>query len=415
MYARQLEPVLRQALAEAPAVMLTGPRQSGKSTLARASMPSGRYVTLDTAATLAAATADPDGFLAGLSRPVALDEVQRAPQLLVAVKAAIDRDRRPGSFLLTGSADVLSLPTVTESLAGRVELLNLWPLSESEIRGRRSPFLSMLFEGTHAVEVPPSTRDALLAQMTRGSFPELAADVSPRRRHAWYASYITSMIQRDLRDLANIRHLKDVPRLLAILAGYSPGVVNLSNISRVTGIPGTSLSRYVTLLEQIFLIRQIPAWHADVARQQVRSERVLFTDTGLMAHLLGHTAATLASWDPVRIGALLENYVALEILKLASFEERPPALHHWRAAGGAEVDLVLRAPDGRLCGVEVKAASTVSAHDFKHLKALAHASGDRWVRGVVLYTGPEIVPFAPGFEAWPVPLLWAEDDAGRRD
>jgi len=393
-------------MADTPVVMVTGARQAGKSTLVRAVAPAAEYVTLDDPATRSAAAGDPTGFVAGLPSPAIVDEVQRVPELLLAIKAAVDSDRRPGRFILTGSADVLTLPTVTESLAGRVELRTLWPLAQAEIAGAPPAFLTHLFEGERPAPAPRGDRRSLIERLLRGGFPEVVRRASPGRRAAWLGSYVDAVIQRDLRSIADIKHLTDVPRLLAAIAGSSPGTVNLAAVSRAIAIPRTNLDRYLTMLEQVYLVRRLPAWHANVRQQQIRSARLLVTDTAVLAYLLRLSASTLASWDSPKLGPLVENFAAMELVKHASWSEEPPRLYHWRTRDG-EVDLVLEDRHGRVAGVEVKASATVRADDFRHLRRLRDATGERFAQGVVLYTGERIIPFGEGLAAWPIETLWA--------
>jgi predicted AAA+ superfamily ATPase len=411
MYRRAMTPLLLDALGDRPVVLLNGARQVGKSTLAQevdATTRPARYLTLDDAAVLAAASQDPAGFLAGLTGPVTLDEVQRAPDLFLAIKAEVDRDRRPGRFLLTGSADFLLLPRVSESLAGRMEILTLWPLSQGEIEGRPEGFVDALFGPDLApppISQPAEDREAILARALLGGYPEVVPKESAARRRAWFSSYVTTILQRDVRDLANIEGLTALPRLLSLLATRAASLLNYSELSRSSGLPHTTLKRYFALLEATFLVQLLPAWASNLSKRLTKSPKILFADTGLLAHSLGLDAARLAR-EPELAGLLLENFVLMEIKKQAAWSAVQPRLFHYRTLAGQEVDLILEDAAGRCVGIEVKASATLGARDVQPLKDLAQALGKRFVRGIVLYTGKTAVPFGERLHALPLSTLW---------
>lgn len=398
---------LRTALSDRPVVLLHGARQSGKTTLASAVAEEvgARYVTLDDLTMLAAARGDAAGFLAGFAQPLVLDEVQRAPELLLAIKAAVDRKRTPGRFLLTGSANVLLVPRVAESLAGRMEIVPLWPFSQGEIEGVVEGFIDAAFGEAPPALAGTSSSTRVADRVLRGGYPEAVPLASPERRRAWFDSYMTTILQRDVRDLARIERLTELPRLLALLAARPMAQLNYADLSRGTGLPQSTLKRYFALLETVFLVRLLPPWYANIGKRLVKTPKVLLTDTGLAAHLMGIDDARLAQ-DRTLLGGLLESFVAMELLKQAGWSPDPPALHHFRTHEGEEVDLVLERRGGALVGIEVKSAATVTAADFKGLRALAEVAGRRFRRGIVLYTGAEIVPFGERLYAVPVEALW---------
>lgn len=406
MLSRRLSPILRAALADRPVVLLHGARQTGKTTLARVSAKErgATYYTLDEAAIFSAATADPEGFVAGLaSGPVVLDEVQRAPGLFRAIKLAVDRNRTPGRFLLTGSASVLMVPRLSDSLAGRIEILTLWPLAQCEIEGTDGGLVDLLL--SDAPWPPSGPLGDLPGRLTRGGYPEVATG-GLVRAEAWFGSYLTTILQRDVRDLAAIEDLTALPRLLRLLVSRSAGLLNFSGLSRESGIPQTTLKRYFALLEATFLVRTIPAWHTSVGKRLVKTPKVMLADSGLATSLVGADRDRLAA-APELMGSLLEAFVAMEVERLAGWARTRVALHHFRTHAGDEVDLVLEGHDGRVSGIEVKASATVSAADFRGLKALEATAGKRFVRGVVLYTGSAVVPFGPRLHAVPLSALWA--------
>ena len=409
MYRRSLEEPLRTALADTPVVLLNGARQTGKTTLARTLADRGHaatYISLDDAGTLSLARNDPVGFLAGLEGSVILDEVQRAPELLTAIKIEVDRQRTPGRFLLTGSANVLALPRLSESLAGRMEILTLRPLSQSEIEGSRYGFVDSLFEPkAPQAELPVFMRREMIERVMRGGYPEPFARNGEARRRAWFRSYITTILQRDVRDIADIGRLTDMPHLLALLASRIASLLNLADISRSLGMPYTTLHRYMALLEATYLVQLLPAWSSNLGSRVVKSPKLLLNDTGLAASLLGLNAERLQQ-DGKQFGALLENFVAMEVQKDIGWSHVQPLLYHFRTHIGQEVDLLLEDPSGRIVGIEVKASATADPAHFRGLVALAEAAGERFVRGIVLYTGMSVTPFSRNMHAVPISALW---------
>lgn len=412
MLHRSLSRLLRTALADTPVIFIHGARQTGKTTLAKNLVKEGypaTYLTLDTPQVLTAATSDPEGFIAGLARPVILDEVQLAPELFRVIKAAVDRDRRPGQFLLTGSAHLLVLPRLAEALVGRMEILTLWPLSQGEIVGREEHAIDILF----ADQILPSGeldsddcgRDRLVERLVRGGYPELLTRKSEARRRAWFDSYVLTILQRDVRELANIDGLLALPNLLRLVAARSGTLLNTSELSRSSGIPRATLKRYLALLEGTFLVLPVPAWASNLSKRLVRSPKMVLLDTGLLSFLQGMGTTNLLQ-DPTRLGPVLENFVILELIKQIGWSTIRPRFFHFRTHAGQEVDLVLENAAGEMVGVEVKARSKVTARDFRSLHTLQEALGDRFRRGVVFYTGRTAVPFGERLHALPVSWLW---------
>ena len=407
MIDRRITSQVLAALADTPVVVLTGARQTGKTTLVRALASSthpARYFSFDDAGVLAAAQADPAGFVAGLDGPVVLDEVQRVPQLFLALKASVDRDRRPGRFLLTGSANVLLLPRLAELLVGRMEVLSLWPLAQSEIAGAGDSFVDRVFVDP-PFSVSSEAWPQLLDRLLRGGYPEVLGRASAARRQVWFQSYITTLLQRDVRDLVNVERLTVLPRLLALLATRAASLLNTSELSRTSGIPLSTLKRYLALFEATFLTQLLPAWSGNLGKRLVKAPKLFLSDTGVLASLLGANQRLLER-DRTLAGPLLENFVVMELFKHASWSQVRPRLFHFRTQTGQEVDLVLEDAAGRVVGIEVKASASVSAKDFKGLRTLAEAVGEGFLRGLVLYTGTESIPFGGAFHALPVQALW---------
>lgn len=409
MYSRHITPLLHEALADTPVVLLNGARQTGKSTLiqALAEQQGRRYLTLDDHVTLAAASSDPAGFIAGLPTNVALDEVQRAPDLFLAIKAAVDRDRKPGRFLLTGSANVLLLPNIADSLAGRMEALSLWPLSGSEIAGNPARNLAdWLFNGDlNALHIPPCERSQLIDRLVAGGFPEAVERTQERRRAAWFDSYLQAILYRDVRELARVEQLTEIPNLLHLLATRSASLLNFAELSRTSNLTQTTLKRYFTLLETLFLVYRLPSWERNPGKRLVKSPKVFLSDTGLLAHLANWTAERMAVENGLP-GGLVESFVLGELLKHLAFSAQRLTLWHYRTQSNIEVDFILENRMGKLTGVEVKASATVDSKDFKGLRHLQETEPDTFQRGIVLYSGREVVPFGEHLFAVPLSMWW---------
>ena len=410
MIKRHVTARVLEALADTPVVLLNGPRQAGKSTLAQGVASHehpARYLTLDDATTLAAARNDPQGFLAGFEGPVVIDEIQRAPELFLAIKAQVDRDRRPGRFLLTGSADVLLLPNLAESLAGRMEILTLWPFSQGEIEKNQEDFIDSVFSRADPrKQYPPLKGSDMIQKILRGGYPEILGRQTESRQAAWFGSYITTILQRDVRDITHIEGLTALPRLLALLAARAATLVNFSEISRTSTIPQSTLKRYMTILETTFLLQTLPAWSGNLSKRLVKAPKLVIGDTGLMTYLLGLDKERLLH-DPILAGHVLENFVIMELKKQLSWNRTKAQLFHFRTQTGQEVDIVLEDLSGRVIGIEVKSSASVAADDFKGLRLLHETIGKRFVRGIVLYAGSEFIPFGSELQALPISALWS--------
>lgn len=404
-YARFVLARVHQALRDTPVVILNGPRQCGKTTLVRYLIGGHRsYLTLDDDTVLASAHSDPTAFLRGLDR-ASLDEVQRAPELLRAIKRVVDQDRRPGRFLLTGSADLLALPRVSESLAGRMEVITLLPLAHSELLGRRPRFLDHAFRGRLGSIASPVIGPDLVELMLAGGYPELLAR-TPARRQQWVREYARAVIMRDVRDVAEIDRLDEMPRLLRALAHHAGQLLNFAELGGVLGLDAKTARRYLGILEQVYLVRRLEPWFTNRLKRMIKTPKLHFLDSGLLAVLRGLTADRLAA-DRAAMGALLESFVYSEIAKLISWTDREVTVHHYRDKDQYEVDLVLERDDGAIIGIEVKAAATVTEHDFRGMRRLAAACGDQFQLGLVLYDSETSVPFGERLFAAPISALWS--------
>ena len=409
MIQRNIQAAVRRAMADTPVVLLNGARQTGKTTLAQelATAPGSQYFTLDDAATLALAAGDPAGFIRNLTGPVVIDEIQKAPDLFPAIKRAVDQHRQPGRFLLTGSANVMTLPRLSESLAGRMEIIPLFPFSAGELAGQREGFVQRLFNGTLAKPKANSANDNLPARLVRGGYPEAVQRKADDRRAAWFAAYISTILQRDVRELARVDGLHALPNLLKLLAARTSGLLNLADVGRDASLPHTTLTRYLALLETVFLVHRLPAWSPNLGKRLVKAAKLHLVDTGLACHLVGTDAQRLSA-DRSLLGRMLETFVVGELRKQLSWADPHTTLYHFRTAAGAEVDVLLEKADGTVAGVEVKASATVAASDFAALKELRDQLGKRFRAGVVLYTGDQVIPFGDKLWLVPLPALWRE-------
>jgi len=405
---RNITQDITDALRDTPVVMVVGARQTGKSTfvktLLKESYPA-QYYTMDDPAVLAAAVASPLSFLESLPEQAILDEVQRVPDIFVPLKKIVDQAKTPGRFILTGSANVLTLPRVSESLAGRMEIHTLWPFSQGEIGKRKEIFIDTVFGKNFPKTVRGIKRNDLINRMVSGGYPEIIGRQLKKRRDSWFQSYITSIIQRDVRDLANIEGLKELPNLLALLASRTGGLLNHSELSRTSGIPQTTLKRYFALLQMVYLIVSLPAWFSNLGKRLVKSPKIYLNDTGLLCHLNGIDFEKLQH-DPNAIGPVFENFVVMELMKQNSWSTKQVKLHHFRTNGGEEVDIVLEGMGGQLVGIEVKSASSLDENHFRGLKALQSLVSGKFCRGIILYTGQDLIAFGKDLYAVPVSALW---------
>jgi predicted AAA+ superfamily ATPase len=400
-YPRHLDAALRESLQDTPAVLVNGPRQCGKTTLVRQYEGAMSYFSLDDPALLAAVKADPLGFVKRLDRAI-IDEVQRAPQLLMALKLVIDQDRRPGRFLLTGSANLMALPQIADSLAGRVDILTLLPLSHSELTRRPSEFLSRARTQDWPLNASsqPEQTD-LTQQVLAGGYPEMRQRATAARRQAWARAYLNTLIERDIQDIAHIDQLSQVPQLLSIAAELSGQLVNLSQIGGQIGLNTKTVDKYIGILEKLFLVRRLPAWSRNELSRLIKTPKLHFLDAGLQSTLTRLTPELVLT-QRTRFGATLETWVHGELRKLLSLIPEPWFLSHYRDKDQNEVDFVLESPLREVLGIEVKAAASVHMSDFKGLRKLQEAAGSQFVTGIVLYDGDKALSFGDGL--WAVPL-----------
>jgi len=407
LYPRFAQQRLEAALADAPVVLIHGPRQCGKTTLARVvGDPAGyAYLTFDDAGTRAAAEADPTGFVDDLPARAVLDEVQHVPRLFSALKSAIDRDRRPGRFILTGSANVLLVPALSDSLAGRMEILRLHPLAQAELERGESSFLDCLFGAGFGFHQAARLGPDLARRVLAGGYPPAVARGSASRRAAWYRSYLDSIVQRDVRDMTRIASFDVLPRLLEAAAAQTACLFNVSSLAAPFQLSRPTIRDYLALLERLFLIDLLPPWHANRTSRLVKTPKLHVGDTGLAAGLLGVTADAV-SQDRSLIGPLVETFVFQELNRQAGGRDDALRFFHFRDRDGAEVDVVIERGAREVAGVEVKASATVREADFRGLRKMEQAADRRFVRGVLLYDGETTLSFGERMQAVPIRRMW---------
>jgi predicted AAA+ superfamily ATPase len=396
---------LQASLADTPVVLIQGPRQCGKTTLARTvAEPRGYgYLSFDDDNMVRAAKSDPLGFVLDLPPKMVLDEVQRVPEIFTSLKLVVDRDRQPGRFLLTGSADVLLLPKLADSLAGRIEVLRLHPLAQVELRQQGVCFLTQLFSANFKLATFNRMGPDLAELVVAGGFPAALVRQSTRRR-AWYQAYVQTLIQRDVRDLARIAALDVMPRLLELAAGQTSHLFNVSELSSPFGLSRPTVRDYLTLLERVFLVDVLPPWHLRHINRLIKTPKLHLGDTGVAAALLRLDGASLHA-NRAMLGQLLETFVFQELRRQASASPENIAFYHFRNRDDHEVDIVLE-QGALLAGIEVKASGTVSNGDFRGLRKLQEIAGERFCCGVVLYDGEASLRFGPRLFALPVQSLW---------
>jgi hypothetical protein len=405
--ARHAERLLRDALEDTRVVTLNGARQAGKSTLAKlvGADVGAVWRSLDDDVVLRAALDDPRTFVAS-SRPLVIDEIQRAPELVLAVKAEVDRDPRPGRFLLTGSARVLGLRSLPDSLVGRNETIELWPFSQGEIDGSPDAFVDAVFTSGPGVEcTSDQTRADYAHRIVRGGFPEAVARTNPRRRRRFLDAYVDDLVTRDVSQLSEIERVDEMRRLLQLVAARSSQLLVENHLAGGLGISQKTVGRYLDLLEEVFLVKRIPPWSRNLSSRAVGTPKVAFVDSGVAAAVLDVDPEALLRPDGV-FGRLLESFVLMELARQLSWSDRPARLYHYRTRDGVEVDAVLESRRGEVVAVDVKAAATVRSDDFRGLRHLESRLGDDFLAGFVMYTGPDTLPFGPRMRAVPVSALW---------
>lgn len=407
MYKRYCKKSVIEALSDTPVVIILGPRQTGKTTLAKQlQLKDTIYITLDDSTICGAAKLDPIGFIRSLqARCIVIDEVQRAPELLLAIKQQIDEDRKPGQYLLTGSANALMLPQLSDSLAGRMETINLLPLSGCEIAGVPSTFLNKILSGVVPTAKVTRVRDALIQKILSGGFPEPFSRKRQDRRTIWFQQYIKSIVQKDLKDLGKIEHINVMPKLIRLLASQSSELINYTEIGNKLGITRQTVAHYLQLLEQLYLFESLPAWHKNEAKRVVKTPKIHIVDTGLLCALKRIREENIAN-NPHVFGRFLESYVVNEIKRMSTWYDEPLEFSHYRDKDQIEVDLMLETHSGITIAIEVKAAATLVNSDFNGLRRVQNLVGKEFLMGIILYDGDHTIQHGDKLFSVPIGCLW---------
>jgi uncharacterized protein len=407
-FQRNIKDQVEKALDRSPVVLLTGPRQSGKTILMQmiAKERNYSYVTFDNIQTLTLARNNPIGFINDLKKPVILDEVQRVPEIFLSIKKDVDENRLPGRFALTGSANPLLIPTLGDSLAGRMEIFYLYPFSQGELLGRKESFIDKIFSNqVYDLKPEKITKDDLYQKIFTGGFPPVQV-LDEEGRNAWFAGYVTNLIERDVKDLSKITDLVDFPKLLNILAARVSGLVNFADLGRDSSLVTTTLRRYLALLQTLYMIQFTMPWSSNIGLRFVKAPKLFFTDSGLLTYVLDITREKIAL-DSTIGGKISESFIVSELRKQATWNKTRIGFYHFRDHAGSEVDVVMENAHGQIVGLEIKGTETIIPSDFKGLKLLQEKMKDRFIIGIILYHGDDIIPAGDNLFAVPVSALWA--------
>lgn len=405
---RNIQDKLDRAIKNNPVVLINGARQSGKTTLVEqlCKYKDYSYITFDNIQHLQAAQNDPFGFITNLKTPIVLDEVQRVPEIFLTIKYVVDRNRQPGMFVLTGSANPLLLPRLGDSLAGRMAIIDLFPFSQGELSGIKETFINTIFnENINNLGEVKLTKTDLCKKMVTGGFPPVQQLENYDDRSDWFDNYLTTILQRDVKNLANIEGLSQLPNLMSLIATRASGLFNVAELSRSSKIATTTLHRYITLLQTLFMITSIQPWHSNLSKRIVKSPKIHLVDTGLLLYLQRIDADRLLLQNEA-FGKAFENFIVSELIKQSSWNKPKVDLYYFRTHNGVEVDIVLEGRNGEIVGIEVKGHESVRAKDFYGLRHLQKTIGSSFKAGIVIHPGSEIIPF--GRNMWSVPIgsLW---------
>jgi len=415
-FPRHIKPRIIDALKVSPVVFLNGARQTGKSTLVQSiSEQIGRndlpatYVTFDRPTVMAAATAAPEAFLSAYKNPLIIDEVQMVPEIFRALKVVVDEQRLTdktnanGKYLLTGSANILALPKLSDPLVGRMSILTLYPFTTAEATQGTGNGLERLMRMDFSGITDRGI--TLTDAMKFATFPEIVGKES-KERSIWLDGYLTTMLQRDVKQIAELEKISVLPNLLRILATRAGGLLNDSDISREVGLTSVTGKFYRNILKMMFLNFDVQPWHRNIGKRLVKSAKGYLIDTNMLCHMLDLNVDDIAASKPDLFGHILENFVATELLKQLNISDTKAELHHFRTSDDKEVDFVLEKPDGSVFAIEVKKSESVNIHDFKGIKAFEVLTKKDFTGGVILYSGKDIVPFGKNLWAVPFYILW---------
>ena len=405
---RNIESRLLKAVSRSPVVLIVGPRQSGKTTLIK-NLTGYHFVTLDDIRFLQSALDDPMGFISQLPKPLIIDEIQRAPDLFLAIKHDVDQNRFPGRYILTGSANPMLIPKIGDSLAGRVEILTLYPFSQGELLGVFDSFIDRAWSDISLLEIKSEKVEplSLYERMVTGGYPSVQ-NISLEDKEQWFNDYVATILQKDMIDLAAIEYIKDMPKLLSLCASRAGSLVNMSELSREAGISATTLQRYILMLETLFMVIMQQAWSSNITKRLIKSPKSYLVDTGLLCWLRMVSAEKMMNGTAHDKGNVVENFVVNELMKQITWNSSRVRLYHFRSASNQEVDIILERIDGKIIGIEVKSSQHVSSKDIKGLLFLKESVPNLWHRGIVLYGGDVAIPLEGGIVALPISSLWAK-------
>jgi uncharacterized protein len=409
MFKRYIKPLLAKALKRSPVILLNGARQIGKTTLALEFMKEKgyTYITFDDEITYLAAKSNSTDFLSAMDKPLIIDEVQRVPEIFLAIKRDVDNNRVAGRYLLTGSANPLLIPRLGDSLAGRMEVINLMPLSQGEIYNHEEHFIDIIF-GKKQLKSPKKnlTKKALYKRIVTGGYPSVQ-NFNTEDQEAWMRNYLNLILQRDIKDLAQIEKITELPNLLKILAARASNLLNVAEVARDSKIPAKTVHRYIALLETIFIVNLKQTWSNNITSRITKTPKLYLVDSGLLAYLLDTPLEKLLENSP-HTGKIIENFVMNELQKQSTWSKLQIQIYHFRTSSGEEVDIILEDRSGNIVGIEIKNSTTVNPSDFKGLRYLREKAKDNFIKGIILYTGSQYIPFEKNLFALPVNALWED-------
>ena len=399
---------LRLALEDTPAVLIHGPRQCGKTTLAKMLGDSYDYVTFDDPDIRAFAKEDPIGFTAGLSDRTILDEVQYVPEIFSSLKRVIDQDRKSGRYVLTGSTNLMLLPTLSDSLAGRIEIQRLYPLAQCEIISKENNFLKRCYSNNLPKKTYKRLFDKLVEVVMAGGYPEPLKRRSAPHQKTWHLNYVNTIIQRDIKQVTSVREVNVMPMLMRRLANSTAQLLNANNIASGFKLGRKTVQSYIKILERMFLVDELKAWHANQNNRLIKTPKIHIGDTGIAAALMNINKELLLK-DRTRLGHLVESFVYNELKREASWSGQFYEFYFYRDRDMVEVDLLIENDEGQYLGIEVKSGATISTNDLKGLKKVRNLLGPKFTMGVLLYDGERVLPFGDKLFAAPISVLWDND------
>jgi len=401
MFPRIIETLVKEAIKYFPVILITGARRVGKSTLVMKLFEN--YITFDDITTYLSAKEDPSSFVKLLEKPVIIDEVQRVPEVLLAIKQDVDKSRKNGSFILTGSANVLGFKSLADTLAGRMAILELFPLTCKELNKKTENVLEVLFDEKFAKVPVKIDENLLIERVLTGGYPEVNNINSIKGKYLWFSSYITTYIEKDVRDIGELRNMDKFFKVLNLLASRSSAILRKTDIAKSSGIDVKTLDNYLKLLELIYIVHFLKPYSENIGKRFIKSEKIFFIDSGILSYLLGVFTKKDFLHSPYK-GLIFETFVFGELLKGVKYSATPSELYFYRTQEGKEIDFIVRRGD-KLIAIEVKFSRKVSKNDFKHIIDFKKSS-EKNVKGFVIYTGERVLPFGEELYALPVGIFF---------